>query len=186
MKLFYTISLPIALALFASMCSAHIEAHEGRIAYHSQCEVSANPVQYEGHSGTVSVRKWWYRDTLTGLDLYTADEAVHEHCDAVKVLISTPAEIAVARRLDSVHQRAAILFLVAISVILFVWGREPVVAERKAEEAAESAREEAREEARIERDTYETRRLAEQERSRRANADRAARKAARRAAHEAR
>lgn len=186
MKAFYYIAIPALIALFATMCDSHIEAHEGRVVYHSQCGVSANPVQYDGHSGTVSVRKWWYKDSVTGLDLYTQDKAVHEHCEAVKVLISTPAEIAVAEQLESTATSRKLAFFALWALIIFVWGQEGKVAERAAEKAAEQRRNVALEEVRQERETYRERLKAEQERSRKANADRAARKAARRAAHEAR
>ena len=176
------------LALFAFGLKASMNAHEARPVYHSQCEVSVNPVRYEGHSGTVSVRKWWYRDTITGQKVATT-KAQHRACESVKVLMSTPAEVAEAERLEQVHHN----WLIACFSWMFLWvgalflhdrylswrdGRDRLNAERE----REIERQQVIEERAIQRKIKESERV----RSKRANEERARRKAERGAILEAR
>ena len=58
-----TIFFISALVFVGTSINAGKKAFEGRAVYHSQCSINPNPVQYQGHTGTVSVRRWWYVDT---------------------------------------------------------------------------------------------------------------------------
>ena len=178
----------ISLVLLAFGIKANINAHEARPVYHSECAVSVNPVRYEGHSGKVSVRKWWYRDTITGEKLATT-KAQHRACESVKVLMSTPAEVAEAERLEQVHHN----WLIAFFSWMFLWvgawwlhnryrswRREQV--RLNAEREAEIELERVVEERAIQRKIKESERV----RSKRANEERARRKAERGAILEAR
>lgn len=163
-------------------------AYEGRAVYHSQCQVSPNPVQYQGHSGKISVRRWWYLDTVTG-EKIAARKAQHELCESVKVLMSTPEEVAEAERLQEVADNwltASFAWMVGFFLFTWLlskyqdWKIERELEEIKREAWAEYAR--CEEERAIREKTLKADRI----RSKTANEERARRKAERGAILEAR
>lgn len=188
MKALFKIYFAITVALLAFGLEANYDAVKGSKVYHSQCDISANPVRYEGHSGTVSVRRWWYRDTITGQKI-RATKAQHRACESVKVLMSTPSEVAEADRLHQVHNKWLIGFfswllmgggLALISDKYLSWRGEQD--RLKAEREQELERQQEIEERAIQRKIRES----DQTRSKRANEERARRKAERGAILEAR
>ena len=177
-----------ALITVVAGLNASGNAYEGRAVYHSQCQVSTNPVQYQGHSGKISVRRWWYLDTVTQ-ERIAARKAQHEACESVKVLMSTPEEVAEAERLQEVADNwltASFAWMVGFFLFTWLlskyqdWKNERELEEIKREAWAEYRR--CEEERAIREKTLKADRI----RSKRANEERARRKAERGAILEAR
>ena len=184
----HNIFLASVLVIMVFGINAGRQAHEGRAVYHSQCEISSNPVQYDTHTGKVSVRRWWYVDTITGARI-KATKAQHEACESVKVLMSSEAEVAEAERLEDVANNWIIFSFVWLGLGVLVEVATSYLANRRErlewEEAVrerEIELEREAEERAIQRKIKESERL----RSKTANEERARRKAERGAILEAR
>lgn len=181
----YTI---VALALLIMAGRADYMAWEGREVYHSSCEVSPNPVRYVGHSGKVSVRRWWYLDTITGQKIM-ASKAQHEACESVKVLMSSELEVLKAERLRDVKNNWY-LAIAGWLVLMFLtmWLRGKHHSWKREQEGIRAQREREREAQRREeeRAIQEKINMSNRLRSKRANEERARRKAERGAILEAR
>ena len=187
-KATFAIMMTVAVALSGFYARASLNAHEGRAVYHSECEISENPVRYEGFSGKVAVRKWWYRDTVSH-DKIVATKAQHEACESVKVLMSSEAEVAEADRLKSVENQWLFIvlgwfaFVGVVDVALnFLAKRRERLNEEEADRELELEWEREQERRIVKQKTLE----AERQRSKTANEERARRKAERGAILEAR
>lgn len=181
-------ALAFAVVLLGFALRADHNQHEGRIVYHSQCGVSLNPVRYEGFSGKVSVRVWWYTDTVTGASL-RATEAQHGSCEAVKVMRSNPAEVAEAERLEGISVWWRILLVSWVSLIALGEVLRFKLNQWREDREALAKRDEKRaylQELEEERLIREKKLVSDRLRSKRANEERARRKAERGAELEAR
>ena len=181
--------MTIAIVLSIGYASASIDAQEGRAVYHSQCEISENPVRFERTSGKNNKwRKWVYRDTVNDVEI-KADKDQHDACESVKVLMASEIELAEANRLESVATRWLVSFMLWVAfmgIVEFAITYLPNRRERLDRLKAEAEREleaEARAKFWV---SYAAAKEAERVRSRSANEERAKRKAERGAVLEAR
>ena len=164
------------------------DAYNGRVVYHSDCAISQNPVQYIGHSGKVSVRKWWYVDTVNG-EKVVAKKSQHKTCQSVKKLISTEAEVAEAERLESISNWWTVAIFVWLAFgILASWLSEKYEKWLDEQDQIEAERQREVNQQRLEYERAVEKKIKESERTRskKANEERAERKARRGAILEAR
>ena len=182
-----TIFFISALVFVGTSINAGKKAFEGRAVYHSQCSINPNPVQYQGHTGTVSVRRWWYVDTVTFAQI-KANKAQHKICESVKVLMSSEAEVAEAERLQDVANNWIIFFFawlglgVLVELVRVQIGNRRERLDRLNAEAERDLEASARTEFWV---SYATAKETERQRSKTANEERARRKADRGATLEA-
>lgn len=186
-KTFATMTI-IGLVLAGFYTRASLNAHEGRAVYHSSCEISSNPVRYEGFSGKVAVRKWWYRDTITGVEI-VATKAQHKACESVKVLMSNEAELLEANRLKSIENQWLLTVLAWFVLMMLVEVASNYLAKRRERLEWEESKRQQELEHQLECEKWQAKRKAEEAermRSKLANEERARRKAERGAILEAR
>jgi len=167
---------------------ADLNEFKGRVVYHSQCSISQHPVQYDGFSGKMSVRRYWYVDTINGQRI-KATRDQRKECDAVKVLVSTKAEVLKAEKLKREQDKWHIIGVFMAALLIFsLWFESKYIkwradqTEKEQERAHERYLQRLKEERLIKEKIKEGDRL----RSKKANEDRAARKAAKRAFYEER
>jgi hypothetical protein len=170
------------------MFRADLNEFKGRVVYHSQCSISQHPVQYDGFSGKVSVRRYWYIDTISG-ERIKATWAQRKECDAVKVLVSTKAEVLKAEELKRAKTKSHIIGGLLVALLIFsIWFESKYIkwradqTQKERERAHEIYLQRLEEERLIKEKVKEGDRL----RSKRANEERAARKAAKTAFFEER
>ena len=184
----YNIFFASVLVIMGFGINAGKNAFEGRAVYHSSCSISSNPVQYETHTGKMSVRRWWYVDTITGAKI-KATKAQHEACESVKVLMSSDAEVAEAERLEDVATNWIIFSFAWLGLGVLVEVATSYLAKRRERLEWERADRERELEWKRECEEWEAKRKAEEaerQRSKTANEERARRKAERGAILEAR
>lgn len=184
----YNIFLASVLVIMGFGINAGKNAFEGRAVYHSSCSISSNPVQYETHTGTVSVRRWWYVDTITGAKI-KATKAQHEACESVKVLMSSEAEVAEAERLEEVANNWILFSFAWLGLAVLVEVATSYLAKRRERLEWERADRERELEWKRDCEMWKAKREAEEaerQRSKTANEERARRKAERGAILEAR
>jgi len=170
------------------MFRADLNEFKGRVVYHSQCSISQHPVQYDGFSGKVSVRRYWYIDTISG-ERIKATWAQRKECDAVKVLVSTKAEVLKAEELKRAKTKSHIIGGLLVALLIFsIWFESKYIkwradqTQKERERAHEIYLQRLEEERLIKEKVKEGDRL----RSKKANEERAARKAAKTAFFEER
>jgi hypothetical protein len=118
-KATFAFMMSIAIALTIAYGKASIEAHEGRAVYHSQCEISSHPVQYQHTTGKKRWRKWVYLDTVNGVEI-KASKDQHKACESVKVLMSNEAELREANRLKSIENQRLLTVLGWFGLIMLI------------------------------------------------------------------
>lgn len=182
------IFLSIHIVLMGFGINAGNNAFEGRAVYHSSCSISSNPVQYVSHSGKVSVRRWWYVDTITTEEI-KATKAQHEACESVKVLMSSEAEVAEAERLEDQANEWILFSFAWLGLWVLVGVATTYLAKRRERLRWEEVDRQREADRQLEREMWEAKRKAEKAekmRSKTANEERAKRKAERGAILEAR